>query len=105
MFYEHVDTSISSLNYIKLKRLDNDLKTKAFQLIQMIKLKENREKKSVTSRYRTRIHNKNSVCMERNSPTPKPLGYRAIDFTERYNLYSTSDPDKLVSSKQQREFL
>ena len=63
------------------------------------------KKKSVTSWYRTRMHNKNSVCMERNSPTPKPLGYRAIDITERYNLYTTSDPDKLVTSKQQRAFL
>ena len=48
------------------------LKQKAFQeLVQMMKLKENQEK-SVTSRYRTRMLNKNSVCMERNSPTPKP---------------------------------
>ena len=84
------------------------LKQKAFQkLVQMMKLNENQKKKSVTSRYRTRMHNKNSVCIVRNSPLPKPLGYRAIDITERYNLYSTSDPDKLqlVASKQQREFL
>ena len=82
------------------------LKQKAFQeLVQIMKLKENQEKKSVTSRYRTRMHIKNSVCMERNSPTPKPLRYRVIDFTEHYNMYSTSDPDKLVASKQQREFL
>ena len=54
------------------------LKQKAFQeLVQMMKLRENQEK----SRYRTRMHNKNSVCVERNNPTPKPLGYRAIDFT------------------------
>ena len=72
----------------------------------MMKLKEYQEK-SVTSRDRTRMHNKNSVCNERNSPTPKPLGpgHRAIDIIERYNLYSTSDPDKLVASKQQQEFL
>ena len=70
----------------------------------MIKLKENQEK-STTSVYRTRMHNKNSVCMERNGPLPKPLGHRAFDITERYNLYSTSEPDKLVASKQQREFL
>ena len=81
------------------------LKQKTFQeLVQMMKLKENQEK-SVTSRYRTRMHNKNSVCMERNSPTQKPLSYRAIDITERYNLYITSDPDKFVALKQQREFL
>ena len=28
-FYEHVDTRISSLSYIKLKRLDNDIITKS----------------------------------------------------------------------------
>ena len=82
------------------------LKQKAFQkLIQMMKLKENQEKKSATSVYRTRMHNKNSVCMERNSPMPKPLGHRAIDITERYNLCSTSEPDKLVASKQQRPYI
>ena len=82
------------------------LKQKAFQkFVQMMKLKENEEKKSATSVYRTRMHNKNSVCLERNSPMPKPLGHRAIDITERYNLYITSEPDKLVASKQQREFL
>ena len=69
----------------------------------MMKLTENKEK-SVTSRYRTRMRNKPSVCMERNSSMPKPLGHRVIDITERYNLYSTSDPDKLVASKQQRDF-
>ena len=70
----------------------------------MMKLKENQEK-SVTSVYRTHngMHNKNSMCMERNGPLPKPLGHRAIDITERYNLYRTSEPDKLVASKQQRE--
>ena len=82
------------------------LKQKAFQkLVKMMKLKENQEKKSSTSEYRTRMHNKSSMCMERNGPLPKPLGHRAIDITERYNLYSTSEPDKLVASKQQREFL
>ena len=70
-----------------------------------MKLKENQEK-SATSVYRTHngMHNKNSMCMERNGPLPKPLGHRAIDITERYNLYRTSEPDKLVASKQ-REFL
>ena len=73
----------------------------------MMKLKENQEKKSVTSEYRTRtrMHIKNSMCMERNGPLPKPLGHRAVDINERYNLYSTSKPDKLVASKKQREFL
>ena len=42
MFYEHVDTRIFSLSNIKFKRLDKDIKTKAFQeLVQMMKLKEN----------------------------------------------------------------
>ena len=80
-------------------------KQKAFQnLVQMMKLKENQEK-SATSVYRSCMHNKNSVCMERNGPLPKPLGHRAIDITMRYNLYSTSEPDKLVALKQQREVL
>ena len=58
------------------------LKQKAFQkLAQIIKLKEKQEKK---------IHNpvsnpnyaknKNSVCMERNSSTPIPLGHIAVDI-------------------------
>ena len=49
--------------------------------------------------YRTRMHNKNFVCMERNSATPNPLCHIAFDIPERYNLYSTSEPDKLVASK------
>ena len=77
------------------------LKQKAFQkLVNMMKLKENQEK-SATSRYRTRMHNTNSVCMERNSPMPQPLDNRAIDITERYNFHSTStsDPDKLILTR------
>ena len=83
------------------------LKQKAFQkLVQMIKLKENQEKKCHIGVSNPQcMHNKNSMCMERNGPLPKPLGHRAIDITERYNLYSTSDPDKSVASKQQRYFL
>ena len=56
------------------------LKQKAFQkLAQIIKLKENQEKKShipVSNLHR----NKNSVCMERNSSTPIPLGHIAVDI-------------------------
>ena len=82
MFYEHVDTHISSLSCIKLKRLDN-IKTKSIsRTCTNDETKGKPRKKSVTSRYRTRMHNKYSVCMERNSPTPKPLGYRAIDHSE-----------------------
>ena len=62
------------------------LKQKAFQkLVQMMKLKENQEK-NATAVYRTRngMHNKNSMCMARNGPLPKPLGHRDIDIAERY---------------------
>ena len=58
-FYENRDTRtfcISSLRYMKLKRLDNDIKTKHFKnLYKIMKLKEN-EEKSATLRYRTRVH-------------------------------------------------
>ena len=64
----------------------------------MTKLKENREK-SATSVYRTCMHNKDSMCMERNGQLAKPFGNRTIDITERYNLYSTNKPDKLIASK------
>ena len=78
------------------------LKQKAFKKhVQIMKRKESQEE-SVTLRYRTRMHNKNSVCKEQNSPTPNPLGHIVFDIPERYNLYSTSEPDKLVSSKQRR---
>ena len=106
MFYEHVDTRISSLSYIKLKRLDNDIKTKSISRTCLNdETKWKPRKKSVISRYRTRMHNKNSMCMERNRPSRKPLtlGYRAIDITERYYLYSTNDPNKLVASERLQE--
>ena len=55
------------------------LKQKAFQkLVQVMKLKENQEKKphpGIEPEF-----NKNSVCMERNSSTPIPLGPIAVDF-------------------------
>ena len=54
------------------------LKQKAFQkLAQIMKRKENQEKKphpDIEPDF-----NKNSVCMERNSSTPIPLGHIAID--------------------------
>ena len=82
------------------------LKQKAFQkLVQIMKPKENKEKKRAISRYRIRMHNKNSVGTERNSTTPNPLGHNAFDIPERYNLYSTSEPDKLVAPKQRWKFL
>ena len=55
------------------------LKQKAFQkLAQIMKLKENQEKKphpGIEPEF-----NKSSVCMERNSSTPIPLGYIAVDI-------------------------
>ena len=48
-----------------------------------MKLKENQEK-SATSRYRTRMHTTNSVCTERNSPTPNPIGHNAFNIPKRY---------------------
>ena len=55
------------------------LKQKAFQkLAQVMKLKENQEKKlhpGIEPEF-----NKNSVCMERNSSTPIPLGHIAVDI-------------------------
>ena len=38
MFYEHVDTRISSLRYIKVKRFDNDIKKTLQKLKQIMKL-------------------------------------------------------------------
>ena len=55
------------------------LKQKTFQnLVQIMKLKENQEKKQhpgIEPEF-----NKNSVCMERNSSTPIPLGHIAVDI-------------------------
>ena len=55
------------------------LKQKAFKkLAQIMKLKENQEKKphpGIEPEF-----NKNSVCMERNSSTPIPLGHIAVDI-------------------------
>ena len=82
------------------------LKQKAFQkLAQIMKLKENQEKKphpGIEHEF-----NKSSVCMERNSSTPIPLGHIAVDIRSviQCNLYSTSEQDKLVASKQRREIL
>ena len=55
------------------------LQQKAFQkLAQIMKLKENQEKKphpGIEPEF-----NKNSVCMERNSSTPIPLGHIVVDI-------------------------
>ena len=59
------------------------LKQNAFQkLAQIMKLKENQEKKMPHPGIEPELwNNKNSVCMERNSSTPIPLGYIAVDMT------------------------
>ena len=58
------------------------LKQKAFQkLAQIMKLKENQEKKShIPVSNPNCAKNKNSVCMEWNSSTPIPLGHIAVDI-------------------------
>ena len=96
---------ISSLRYMKSKRLDNDIKAKTISKnCTNYQTKEEPRKKSATVRYRTRMHKTNSVCTERNSPTPNPLGHNA-DIPERYNLCSTSEPGNLVASKEREFFL
>ena len=56
------------------------LKQKAFQkLAQIMKLKENQDKKMPHPGIEPKF-NKNSVCMERNSSTPIPLGHIAVDI-------------------------
>ena len=71
-----MDTRISSLSYIKLKRLDNDIKTKSIS-----KTCTNYETKGKPrEKSHIPVSNKNSVCMERNSSTPIPLGNIAIDI-------------------------
>ena len=55
------------------------LKQKAFQkLAQIMKLKKNQGKKKPHPGIEPEF-NKNSVCMERNSSTPIPLGHIAVD--------------------------
>ena len=44
-----------------------------------MKLTENQENKCLIAV--SNPNNKNSVCMERNSPTPIPLGHSAVDIS------------------------
>ena len=67
-----------------------------------MKLKENQEKKYHIGVSNPHAKQKLSVHGAERSTTETS---RAIDISERYNLYSTSERDKLVASKQQREFL
>ena len=56
------------------------LKQKAFQkLAQIMQLKENQEEKKPHPGIEPEF-NKTSVCMERNSSTPIPLGHIAVDI-------------------------
>ena len=55
------------------------LKQKAFQkIVPIMKLKENQENKCHIAE--SNSHNKHSLFMERNSPTPNPLGHRAVEI-------------------------
>ena len=57
MFYEHVDTRISSLSYIKVKRFDNDIKTRTTSKIYTnYVLKENQIKKKKKKEKKTMQH-------------------------------------------------
>ena len=58
------------------------LKQKAFQkLAQIMKLKENQEKMPHPGIEPELCEKQNSVCMERNSSTPIPLGHIAVDIS------------------------
>ena len=82
------------------------LKQEEFQKpVQIMKLKENQGKKVPLCVIKPVCITKISVCMERNSPTPKPFGHIVFDIPKCYNLYSTREPEKLVASKQRREIL
>ena len=72
-----------------------------------MKLKENQEKTchfGVSNPQRHALQKLDVHGAERSTAVTSRPPSRPI-FTERYNLYRTSEPDKLVASKQQREFL
>ena len=82
------------------------VKQKAFQtLAQIMKLKENQEKKCNIpvsnpnyAKQKLGVHGAEQF----NADTSRPHCRR---YQRCYNLYSTSEPDKLVASKQRREIL
>ena len=82
VFYEHADTRISSLSYIKLECLDNDILTKSIfkNLYKLWNERKTKKKKMLHIPVSNPHLNKSVVCMERNSLTPKPLGHSAVDF-------------------------
>ena len=99
VFYEHVDTRISSLSYIKLKRLDNDIKTKSIS-----KTCTNYETKGKPRKKMPHPGIEPELCEKQklgvhgaeqfNVDTSRPH-YRR--YQKCYNLYSSSEPDKLVA--------
>ena len=83
------------------------LKQKAFQkLAQIMKLKENQEKKMPHPGIEPELREKQKLGVhgaeQFNADTSRPNCRR---YQKCYNLYSTSEPDKLVASKQRREIL
>ena len=101
-----MDTRISSLSYIKVKLFDNDIKTKNTSKTYTnyeTKGKPNyppppkkkKKNNNATLWYRTRL----AKTQKWESQRTKPLGHRAVDISECYNLYRTSKPDKLVALK------
>ena len=72
-------TCISLLSYIKSKRLDNDIKNKKHfkNLHKLWNLRKTKKKCHIGV---SNPNNLNSVCMERNSSTPIPLGHSAVDI-------------------------
>ena len=102
-----MDTGISSLSYIKLKRLDNDIKTKS-----MSKTCTNDETKGKPRKKMVHPGIEPELCEKQNlgvhgaeqfnTDTSRPHCRR---YQKCYNLYSTSGPDKLIASKQRRETL
>ena len=66
------------------------------------KKKKRKEKYNAKSGYRTRLAKTQKM---KKSQVINPFGHRAADISECYNLYSTSEPVKLVAWKQRREIL
>ena len=80
---------------MKLKRLDNDIKNKQ-KLAQIMKLKENQTKMPhrgiEPDKQKLGVHGAEQF----NVDTTRPQCRR---YQKCYNLYSTSEPDKLVATK------
>ena len=70
-----MDTRISSLSYIKLKHLVNVIKTKSISKTCTNYETKGKPRKKLPHPGIEPEFNKTSVCMERNSSTPIPLGH------------------------------